>query len=63
MMIDVMNIWKKSAIKNNQTAEFRKYRDRIYTGLWNSTSDTLESQINDPRMRTMCDLLIAGTRY
>ncbi|VEB67422.1 Uncharacterized protein conserved in bacteria, putative lipoprotein [Providencia rustigianii] len=62
-MIDLMNILKKEAIKNGQASEFSKYRDNIYTAMWNYMSDDLESQINDPRMRTMCDLLIAGTRY
>lgn len=62
-MIDLMNILKKEAIKYGQTSDFSKYRDNIYTAMWNYTSDNLESQVNDPRMRTMCDLLIAGTRY
>lgn len=62
LMIDVMNIWKQRAKNNNQTMEFGKYKNNIYIALWNSTSDKLESQLGDSRMRMVCDLLIAGTR-
>ncbi|WP_311748465.1 hypothetical protein [Proteus columbae] len=58
MMIDLMNIWKKDAIKNNHLSEYNRLKNNIYNGLWNATSDRLERQFSDPRMKATCDLLI-----
>ncbi|CNK60271.1 hypothetical protein WFQ12_07585 [Yersinia enterocolitica] len=62
IMVDLMNTWKKDAIKNNQVSEFRQLKENVYNGLWNSTADKLESQITNPRMKAMCELMIAGNR-
>ncbi|MGM7833956.1 hypothetical protein ACS8A1_22245 [Yersinia enterocolitica] len=62
IMVDLMNTWKKDAIKNNQASEFRQLKENVYNGLWNSTADKLESQITNPRMKAMCELMIADNR-
>lgn len=58
MMIDLMNSWKQTAIKNGQQNEFSQLRDRIYTGQWNALTDSLESQISNPIAKLTCDQLI-----
>lgn len=62
MMIDVMNSWRRSSAKNNQSREFSKLRKNIYNGLWNATVDNIESKVNTQNMRMVCDLLIAANR-
>lgn len=62
MMIDVMNSWRRSSAKKNQSREFSRLRKNIYNGLWNATVDNIESKVNTQNMRMVCDLLIAANR-
>ncbi|HGM5483851.1 TPA: lysozyme inhibitor LprI family protein [Serratia marcescens] len=62
MMIDVMNSWRRSSAKKNQSREFSRLRKNIYNGLWNALVDDIESKVNTQDMRMVCDLLIAANR-
>lgn len=44
-MIDLMNIWRKRAIEENQLKEFGILRNKIYTAQWNAAVDGIELEL------------------